>query len=194
MNKDDIIMEDMIKDANNYGFDVKNYDELKAIKRKIKNFIPRLIEYLDIFQTRNFKRAVIWLLAVKGFSEATEALLDAYFSDDISIDKWAIGDALYSIQDKRFEDEYIKIVSDKGNGDSRQMIVILLGKLRCEKAITTLISLLKDDEVNGHAIIALGYFKDINLIKYIEPFLNHEKRWIKKEAEKSIKKLKTNKF
>jgi len=173
MSKDEFLMSELIGEVNNYGFKVMNYDDLKAIKRKIKNTIPILLKYLHLLQGNNYTDAILRLLAVKGFNEATENLLEVYNDKNSKIDKWVVGDTLYSIQDKRFEDKYIEIVSDKGNGDSRQMIVILLGKLRCEKAIPTLINLLKDDDVNGHAIMALGYFKNIELIKYIEPFLNH---------------------
>ncbi|MNL25224.1 hypothetical protein D3C87_1466970 [compost metagenome] len=141
------------------------------------------------FEKRNYKSVIVRILGVKGFYEATETLLNLYFNKDVDIDKWAIGDTLYSIQDKRFEDEYIKIVKNENNGISRQMIVILLGKLRCEKAIPTLIDLLQDDDVDGHAIMALGYFKDRNLIEYIKPFLNNKKPWIRREAEKAIKKI-----
>lgn len=190
MDKDEILMKELIKEANTNGFDVEDFNELNSIKRKIKNLIPVLIKYLYVFEKENFKEAIIGILGVKGFYEATETLLNLYCSNNVTIDKWAIGDALYSIQDKRFEEKYIEIVKDKTNGISRQMIVILLGKLQCEKAIPTLISLLQDDDVNGHVIIALGYFKDNELVKYIEPFLSHEKRWIKKEAEKTIKKIK----
>ncbi|MPM75988.1 hypothetical protein SDC9_122983 [bioreactor metagenome] len=191
MSKDEFLMSELIGEVNNYGFKVMNYDDLKAIKRKIKNTIPILLKYLHLLQGNNYTDAILRLLAVKGFNEATENLLEVYNDKNSKIDKWVVGDTLYSIQDKRFEDKYIEIVSDKGNGDSRQMIVILLGKLRCEKAIPTLINLLKDDDVNGHAIMALGYFKNIELIKYIEPFLNHEKRWVRKESEKAIKKIRS---
>lgn len=191
MNEDDILIQELIQVANDYGFEVESYDDLKAIKRKIKKLIPVLIKYLYMFKASNFKDAIVGLLGVKRFYDATETLLNAYISDDESMDKWAIGDALYSIQDKRFEDEYIKIVEDKSNGISRQMIVILLGKLRCERAIPSLINLLQDDDVNGHAIIALGYFKNNELIKCIEPFLDHEKRWIRRESERAIKKIKS---
>lgn len=191
MDKDEILMKELIKEANINGFDVEDFNELNSIKRKIQSFISVLIKYLYMFEKDNFKEAIVRILAVKGFHEATETLLNLYCSDNVTIDKWAIGDALYSIQDKRYEDKYIEIVKDKSNRDSRQMIVILLGKLKCEKAIPTLIELLKDDDVNGHAIIALGYFKKNELINYIDPFLKHEKRWIRKEAEKAIKKIKS---
>ncbi len=191
MDKDEMLMKQLIEEANNMGFYVEDFNELNAMKRKIKNFIPILIKYLYVFEKENFKEAIVGMLGVKGFYEATETLILLYYSNNITIDKWAVGDALYSIQDKRFEEKYIKMVKDKANGTSRQMIVILLGKLRCEKAIPTLINLLQDDDVVGHAIMALGYFKKDELIKYIEPFLHHDKRWIRKEAEKAIKKIKS---
>lgn len=191
MNKDEILMKELIKEANNNGFDVQDFNDFNTIKRKIKSFIPILIKYLYLFEKDNFKDAIVGLLGVKGFYDATETLIKLYYNFDTPIDRWAIGDALYNIQDKRFEDEYIKIVNDKSNGISRQMIVLLLGKLRCEKALPSLIDLLQDLDVNGHVVIALGYFKNNDLIKYIEPFLNHNKKWIRTEAEKAIKKIKS---
>ena len=190
MNKDEMLMKELIKEANNIGFDVADFNELNAIKRKTKDLVPILLRYLYMFEKDNYKDAIVGLLGVKGFFEATETLLRIYNSNDMKLNKWAIGDALYFIQDKRFEDEYIQIINNKDNGISRQMVVILLGKLRCEKAIPTLIKLLQDGEVNGHAIISLSYFKDKDLIQHIEPFLCHEKKWIQKEAEKALKKIK----
>ncbi|MBC8061053.1 MAG: hypothetical protein H7Y18_10335 [Clostridiaceae bacterium] len=144
-----------------------------------------------MFEQRNYKDAIVGMLGVKGFYDATEILLKLYSDESTEIDKWAIGDALYSIQDSRFEDEYIDIISKVNNGTSRQMIVILVGKLRCEKAIPVLIKLLQNSDVVGHSIMALGYFKNVELILLIEPFLHHEKRWIRKEAEKAIKRIKS---
>ena len=60
---------------------------------------------------------------------------------------------------------------------------------RWRKSKKILISLLDDDDVDGHAIAALSKFKDIELIKYIEPFLNHKMTWKRNEAKKAIKKL-----
>ena len=104
-------------------------------------------------------------------------------------EKWAIGNSISIILDKRFEQEYIDIINDSTNGTTRQMFVLTLGRLKCNKAIDSFINLLDDDEINGHIIIALGYFNNKDLIHYIEPFLKHEQKWIQREAEKSIKKL-----
>lgn len=189
MSNDEILMARLICEINSYGFEVQSYEELKSVKRKIKNTIPVLLKYLYLFNGSSYTDAILRLLSVKGFNDATEELLEVYNNKNSKIDKWVVGDALYSIQDKRYEDEYINIIDEKSNGTSRQMITILLGKIRCEKAISHLISLLQDEDVNGHAIIALGYFRNNELIKYIEPFLDHEKRWVRKEAEKAIKKI-----
>lgn len=191
MIKDEVLMKELIKEANDNGFEIQDFNDLNSMKRKIKKIIPILIKYLYLFDEGNFKDAIIGLLGVKGFYDATETLIKLYYNYDIIIDKWAIGDALYNIQDKRFEDEYIKIIEDKDNGISRQMIVMLLGKLKCQKALPTLVNLLQDTEVNGHAIIALSYFKDNDLIPHIEPFINHDKKWIRTEAEKAIKKIRS---
>ena len=190
MNRDEILMKEFIDKSKVYGFEVSNYDSLKAIKRKIKLLIPLILEYIYLFEKSGYIAATIRLVSVKGFDEATRELLNMYYDKKFIGNKWTIGDTLYAIQDKRFEDEYIEIVRNKDNGDSRQMIVILLGRLRCEKAIPILIDLLNDDDVDGHAIMALGYFKGkVELLQNIEPFLNHEKIWIRKQAEKAIKKI-----
>lgn len=43
-------MKELIKEANNNGSAVKDFDHLNSMKRKVKNLIPILIKYLFIFQ------------------------------------------------------------------------------------------------------------------------------------------------
>lgn len=190
MEKDREMLEKLLEEININGFEVKEFNELKNLKTKHKAIVPILVKYLNSFEADNYKDAIVGVLGVKGFIDATETLINAYNDKDWNGDKWAIGDSLYNIQDERFEDAYISVIKSKKNGISRQMIVALLGKLKCEKAIPDLIELLIDGEVCGHAIMALGYFKNFELIKYIEPFLYHEKKWIQKEAARAIKKIK----
>lgn len=190
MKDDTLILKDLISEINSkLDIQIKEYYELLNMRKELKSCIQIIIEYIYIFNASNYKDAMVQLLNSKGFNEATAILLNLYNDKSNNVDKWNIGATLYSIQDKRFENNYIKIIKDKENGTSRQMIVILLGKLKCEKSIPVLIELLKDDDVNGHAIMALGYFKDEKLIQYIEPFLNHKQLWIRKEAEKAIRKI-----
>ena len=69
------------------------------------------------------------------------------------------------------------------------MVTIALGKLKSEKALPVLLSLLDDEDVNGHVVTALGYYRKPDLIKHIEPFLNHEKTWIRNAAKATIRKI-----
>ena len=68
--------------------------------------------------------------------------------------------------------DYLRIVSDPTFGRNRQMLVLLLGKLKEESAIPVLIDLLEDEEVRLHAISALGQFKREEFRGYFERFQN----------------------
>lgn len=68
-------------------------------------------------------------------------------------------------------------------GRNRQMIVLLLGKLKEECAIPTLIDLLEDEEVRLHAISALGEFKREEFRCYFERFQNSTHPGWRKYAE-----------
>lgn len=63
------------------------------------------------------------------------------------------------------------------------MIVLLLGKLKEECAIPTLIDLLEDEEVRLHAISALGEFKREEFRCYFERFQNSTHPGWRKYAE-----------
>lgn len=52
-----------------------------------------------------------------------------------------------------------------------------------------LIELPNDEEVAGHAVIALGQIRDPRAAQAFEPFLAHEKAWIRKEAKKALKRI-----
>ena len=69
------------------------------------------------------------------------------------------------------------------------MIVLLLGKLKEESAIPTLIDLLEDEEVRLHAISALGEFKREEFRCYFERFRNSAHPGWRKYAKSAIKKL-----
>jgi HEAT repeat protein len=186
---DILIKEEMIKEINSAGFELEDFNHLPSLKPKHKFLIPILLRYLGKFERLNTNEMIVRALGVKGFYDATSRLIDEYHKSDNRFYKWAIGNSLSIILDQKYEDEYIEIIKNKANASSRQMVVITLGKLKSIKAIEFFIQLLDDDDIDGHIIMALKYYKNKELIKYIEPFLNHNKSWIRQEAKKSIKKL-----
>ncbi len=182
--------ENLLKEVNSYGYNFTNLNELKQIDIKDKKLIPVLLKWLKKTDDIFYKSIIARYLTVKGYIEATRELLKLYKEmDEAKGDKWAIGNAIGVISDKRFINEYIEIIKNKKNGISRQMIVYGMGAFKEEKVKKVLISLLDDDEVNGHAIYALSKFKDINLIEILKPFLNHKMTWKRNKAKKAIAKL-----
>ena len=129
-------------------------------------------------------------LHIKGLDDVVPMLLEDYYSEKTEdLTRWFISDCIYQIRSKRFVKEYLDIVSNRVFGRNRQMIVLLLGKLKEESAIPTLIDLLEDEEVRLHAISALGEFKREEFRRYFERFQNSTHPGWRKYAKAAIKKL-----
>ncbi len=184
--------EELVNDIRKKGYIISHYNEIDQIlnSKTKKDLVPILISHLKKTDYELHKQFLVRRLGVKGFIEVTEYLLKEFKKPKSGLSyRWAIGNSLSLILDKKYENDYIEIIQNKEYGTARKMIVITLGKIRSQRAISVLLDLLNDEDIDGHIIVALGYYKDSNLIQYIEPFLKHENRWIRKEAEKSIKKL-----
>jgi hypothetical protein len=181
--------EKLIKEVRNKGIEIDNIVELKKINLKYRDLVPILLEHLVKVDDENDKEFLVRCLGVKGFVEASKTLIAEFYKSNNLTFKWAIGNTLSIIQDESVVNELIKIAKEKEHGIARQMIIDGLGSYKDENVKTALIELLNDEEVMGHAISGLSRMGDKSLIKYIEPFLNFKVKWIRKEAEKAIKKL-----
>jgi HEAT repeat protein len=100
--------------------------------------------------------------------------------------RWAIGSALEVLANDEIADGMIKLATDRRYGKAREMVVVGLGKLRDARVIDVLLNLLSDDEVVGHAVMALGKLRARTARSRIEPLLNHPKPWVRKEAKKAL--------
>ena len=167
------------------------------ISPQIDQFLPKHKETILPIAIKYYKQAkypkdksfFMGLFHHKGFEEVVPMLLEDYYSDNSNIDKWAIGDRLYQIRSKKYIDDYLKIISDSSYGQDRQMVILLIGKLKVEAAIPILIDLLEDEGVRLHAIIALGDFKRNDLRQYFERFQNDKHSGLRKYARAALKKL-----
>jgi HEAT repeat protein len=86
-------------------------------------------------------------------------------------------------------DEISELVTDARHGKDREMLTVALGNMRNPQAINLLIRLLEDEEVAGHALIALRKRGDPAAVPYVLPFLTHERTWVRNEAKKALNKL-----
>jgi hypothetical protein len=103
--------------------------------------------------------------------------------------KWAIGNTLEIIAKEDILSDMIRIAVNQSHGKSREMVVLGLSKFKSDNVYDTLVGLLDDPIISGHAIIALRKFGDPRAISEIKKKLDDPKPWIRAEARKAIKKL-----
>lgn len=181
--------EKLIQEVRDKGVEINNINELKKINLKYRDLVPILLKHLVEIENENDKEFLVRCLGVKEFVEASKTLINEFCKSHNLTFKWAIGNTLSIIQDESIITELINIAKEKEHGIARQMIVDGLGSFKDENVKVTLIELLNDEEVVGHAISGLSRMGDKSLIKYIEPFRSYKVKWVRKEAEKAIKKL-----
>lgn len=174
----------------NLGFSFQVLNQAESLLPKYKDIVlPVVIKYYKKAKLKNEKQYLLGWFHHKGLEEVVPMLLEDYCSDNTDIDKWAIGDRLYQICSKKYVDDYLKIIADPSYGKDRQMIVLLVGKLKVEAAIPILIDLLEDEGVRLHAIVALGNFKREEFRCHFERFQNSTHPGWRKYAKIALKKL-----
>ena len=171
-----------------FRFQVLNQAEGFMPKHK-DSILPIVIKYYKKARLKREKQYLLKWFHHRGLEEVVPMLLEDYCSDDLNVDRWAIGDCLYQIRSKKHIDDYLKIISDSSYGQDRQMIILLVGKLKAEVAIPVLIDLLEDEGVRLQAIAALGDFKRGDLRPYFERFQNSRHPGWRKYAKSALKKL-----
>lgn len=184
------------KELENAGVNTAKYSSLLAISEPYPKAIPVFVEFLkneefDSIRTKEMLVRTLTVKEAKGIVNETliseyhkypeEGLFQSY--------RWAIGNAFKVIITSKDEDNIIDIVSDKSNGNSRQMFVYALKAIKSIRVENTLINLLDDSDVTGHAIYALGALKSQKAKAKIELFLNNKSAYLRLSAKKALKKI-----
>lgn len=189
-NNTDSVLFDFKQELLNLGFDFEILNHAEKLMPKNKDIVlPIVIKYYKKAKLKNEKRYLLGWFHYRGLEEVVPMLLEDYFSNASNVDRWAIGDILYQIRSKKYIDEYIRIIENSEYGQERQMVILLIGKLKVEKAIPILINLLEEENVRLHAIIALGDFKREEFRLYFERFENSKHSGWRKYAKAALKKL-----
>lgn len=182
------------KELRELGFDFEIGNQTLSFMPKHKNIIlPIAIKYYQLAKKQkkdNEQNHFMRFFSFKGIDEVVPFLLEDYYSPETpDLTCWFISDCLYSIRSKKYVDEYLKIISNKSFGTNRQMIILLVGKLKVENAIPLLIDLLEDEEVRLHSITALGDYKREDFRCHFERFQNSKHPGWRKYARSALKKL-----
>ena len=182
------------RELKNLGFEFETSNQtLSFMPRNKKVIIPIVIKHYQLAKEQqkfNEQNHFLSFFQFRGLEEVVPMLLeDYYYEGTPNLTRWIISDCLYQIGSKKFVKEYLDIVTNRKFGRNRQMVVLLLGKLKEERAIPTLIDLLEDEEVRLHTINALGDFKMEELRSCFERFENSTHSGLRKYAKAAINKL-----
>lgn len=112
-------------------------------------------------------------------------LIDDYKKECIPDNmRWCISDALYTIHSKKYLDDYVRIANDKRYGINRQLIILLIGRVKSDESIDDLICLLNDRQVELHALYALSNYKKLQLRYIFESYLKSDNSAMRRRAKK----------
>jgi HEAT repeat protein len=181
------------------GRPVDNLSQLVADQHPYPEAIPVLVRWLDALDARDIVREkrdvelVVRALAVREAQGIAAPALVRLFRiapdrDGVGL-RWVIGNTLEVVADDRVAADLIDLATNVSYGRAREMVVIGLGRLRSPDAERVLIDLLSDDDVSGHAVIALGKLRSQIAAGAISKLLFHHKPWVRNEAKKALARI-----
>lgn len=176
------------------GFDYPTLDDLRRSHTVYASAVPVLVHWLQKVTGDHEKEAIVRTLSVPwADSGATRVLLDEFYRAprEWTSLKWAIGNAMDCIADPTVSAEMQTIAADSSHGTTRQMFILALGKVGHRPSIPTLIRLLEDDDVAGHAVMALGAMAAREASPMIERLAITGKPWIRRVATTALKRIGT---
>ena len=190
----DSLLSRFIEELHSLGFVFETSNQALGLMPKYKaTVLPIALSYYQLAKEEkqiNEQNYFLGFFHFKGLTEVVPMLLNDFNAGETADStRWFLADCLYQIRSKEYIDRYIEIASNYAFGINRQMIVLLLGKLKAEKAIPLLISLLEDKEVCLQAISALGEFKRVEFRCYFERFQDSPHPGWRKYARIALKKL-----
>ena len=97
-----------------------------------------------------------------------------------------LDNAFVKIQDKSKQDFLVGLIREK---DAFPFTMEMLGRWKSDAALPIIIERLEVDTIKTSAITALGKYKDISLLPYIEPFINSTKAGERKAAARAVKQI-----
>lgn len=100
--------------------------------------------------------------------------------------RWAVANGLAVVADDGVFKDVAGLVTDARYGKAREMLAVALGNMQPPGAVDVLINLLRDEDVAGHAAIALGKLRAFAALEPLKTLAPHRQEWVREEAKKAI--------
>ena len=175
------------------GVDCSSFQDLRFKHIKNDACIPIISRYIPQFANIGFALELItqqfWR---KGSRECTD-FLERWASElkaNGRLSKIAentLDNAFVKIQDKSKQDFLVGLICEK---DAFPFTMEMLGRWKIEAALPIIIERLEVDTIKTSAITALGKYKDISLLPYIEPFINSVNAGEREPATRAVRQIK----
>jgi hypothetical protein len=151
------------------------YDFLEDVTVQHRAFIYDLLIDSNFSKPKIAKRIIedIYLLI------DSESLLHQHL--DIS---WFLCDNLRELKQQSYINDYLKFLSTKQLGTARQPIIYLLASFKNCNMQNIFLEYIHDDDINGHILEVLAKKTTPEIKEIAKQFLNDERDWVKKIAQK----------
>ena len=187
-----------IADMAEVGLAAESPWEFVHMRRPYRAAVPVLLAWLDradddvpAVDRAKFREGLVRALSVKeARGVAGPALVREFYRPGASADyRWVVGNALEVVADGSVFPDLVGLVRDQTFGRDRQMAVLALARIKDPQAIEVLVELLDDEDVAGHAVMALGRLKARPARSAIERRLDDSRPWVRKEVKKALLKI-----
>jgi hypothetical protein len=177
----------ILNDLGAMGYRVNTIGELVQGKTEYRSAIPILLRWLPRISDPRVKEDIVRTLSVPWAKPAAAPVLMEEFrkADNAGL-RWAIANGLAVIADDSVFEDLVRLVQDKGFGKAREMLALALGNMHDPRAVAVLMGLVEDEDVVGHAIMALGKLKAPVARTRLQELTGHPVEWIRKEAKKAL--------
>ncbi len=183
----------ILLDLASAGLYVESVADLFNRKMNYEKAIPILISWLPRVVDPHVKQDVIRALTVVWAKPFAAPLLIKEFQKAVDPSgtgiRWVIANALAVVADDSVFDDVVLLVRDGRNGKAREMLALALANMKNPQAVRVLTGLLEDEQVVGHAVMALGKLKAKDARSFVEKLVSHPKKWIRKEVQKALIKM-----
>lgn len=174
------------------GVAVSHIQDVHRGKFEYKIVRPILVGWLPRLQTIEVKDQVVRALSVPQArsDEAARVLVGEFESVESRTSyRWDVANALSVIATDTVRDDLLRIAGEKQWGKDREMIVLALANLPGPRTVSILMDLIDDDDVRGHAVMALGRLRAVEARSRVQAVLSDKRPWVRSEARKALKRM-----
>ena len=182
-----LFVSEILDELNALGYNFSNLQRLTD--HEDIRFVPIVLKY--IHQNKGWGGSLLSAFHCRSYYEYTPCLIELYKNNEFAKYKWDIGSALLSCRHRKFVSQYLEIVNDPSYGNEPDLIMVILCHFKAKQAFPRLLELYERyPDIWRWDLLKYGwYFKNKNIIPYIEPYLTCDNGEYRSMAKKAMGKF-----